>query len=633
MVHVSTGQRSSVAIEGQRHEAERSVAAERPRSDATSLSPPAEAIREALERILTSADFSASERNRRFLRYVVEETLAGRADRIKGYSIAVAVFDRDKSFDPQVDPIVRIEAGRLRRSLDHYYLTGGQDDAICITVPKGAYVPVFTARAAAGPTIDPLPEPPPISPPDPTGPASLEPIAPPKVNLLAEKLGRLGRFPLSGILIVVAVIVLSAVWRLDALTRPDVQAKTTMRSGPAVVVAQLEEGDSEATRLHLGPGLTREIIAALSRYKSLFVFGTDTSLELGPGNSADALTRQLSANYVLSGSVSATPDRIRLLVSLVDGRTGRHLWSQSYESPVVPARIVDIQAEIARRVVDSVAQPYGAIYEDRITGLTTKAPEQFSSYECLLLFYAYWRQTESALYPSVRNCLERTIVDDPDYAEAWAALALVYVDALRFDIHADAVAFDPLERAWKLAQRAVALAPDAPLGYQAQHLVLWLRHDVAQSFAAARAGLARSPNNAELLADLGGRLCLAGQFAEGLPLLTEAFARNPGQPTVYRLGFFLAHYMAGQYEDALTEALKIDQRHNRFTHVAHAIAYAQLGRKEQAAEEVDLLLKLNPGYGHRVVADLQDRNVAPEIIRAVVDGLRKAGLAVPQAGL
>ncbi|MGK9236788.1 hypothetical protein KXS07_33525 [Inquilinus limosus] len=601
--------------------------------DATAPALPAEAIREALERILTSADFRASERNRRFLRYVVEETLAGRTDRIKGYSIAVAVFDRDESFDPQVDPIVRIEAGRLRRSLDHYYLTGGQDDAIRITVPKGTYVPTFTAREAAGPTIAPLPDPPPLLPPDPTGPASPESIAPPKPDLPGNRLSRLHRFPLSGILLVVAVIVLGAVWRLDALTRPNAQIEATMRRGPAVVVAQLEERDPDAARLHLGAGLTHEIIAALSRYKYLFVFGADTSLGLGPGNSADTLARQLSADYVLSGSVSATPDRIRLLVSLIDGETGRHLWSQSYESPVVPARIVDIQAEIARRVVDSVAQPYGAIYGDKITGLTAKPPEQFSSYECVLLFYAYWRRTESALYPPVRDCLERTIVDDPDYADAWAALALVYADVVRFGIHADSVAFDPLERALGLAQRAVVLAPDAPLGYQAQHLVFWLRHDVEQSFAAARAGLARSPNNAELLADLGGRLCLAGQFAEGLPLLTEAFARNPGQPTIYRLGFFLAHYMAGQYEDALTEALKIDQRDNRFTHVAHAIAYAQLGRNEQATEEIDLLLKLNPGYGDRVVTDLQARNVAPEIIRAVIDGLRKAGLDVPQAGI
>ncbi|TSD83748.1 hypothetical protein FFK22_036160 [Mycobacterium sp. KBS0706] len=590
-------------------------------SDATSPGPPAEAIREALEHILASKDFDASERNRRFLRHVVEESLAGQAGRIKGYSVAMAVFDRDASFDPQIDPIVRIEASRLRRALDHYYLTSGQDDAVSVTIPKGGYVPTFTAREAAD-----LP--------DPVDDPAAVPPEPPSTR---SRISRLPRWlPWHGIMALVLVVIVGmvAIWRLGVLPwPPDAQTETTRRQGPAVVVAQLEEGDSEATRLHLGPGLTREIIAALSRDRNLFVFGTDTSFQLGPGNSADALARKVSADYVLSGSISTTPDRIRLLVALIDAKTGRHLWSQSYESPVIPARIVDTQADIARRVVDSVAQPYGAIYEDKITGLTGKAPVQFSSYECVLQFYAYWRRTESALYPSVRDCLERTVVDDPDYADASAALALVYADPVRFGIQPAPVAFDPLERALALAQRAVILAPDAPLGYQAQHLVFWLRHDVEQSFAAARAGLERNPNNAELLADLGGRLCLRGQFADGLPLLTEAFARNPGQPSIYRLGFFLAHYIAGRFEDALTEALKIDQRDNRFTHVAHAIAYAQLGRTDEAAVEVDLLLKLSPDYGDQVVTDLQARNVAPEIIRAVVEGLRKAGLAVPQAGI
>ena len=79
-----------------------------------------EAIIAELERILASKDFDASGRNRRFLRHVVEETLGGRADRIKAYSIATSVFGRDQSFDPQNDPIIRIEAGRLRRSLERY---------------------------------------------------------------------------------------------------------------------------------------------------------------------------------------------------------------------------------------------------------------------------------------------------------------------------------------------------------------------------------------------------------------------------------------------------------------------------------------------------------------------------------
>jgi hypothetical protein len=98
----------------------------------------ADAIRAAVGRVLTSPDFDVPDRARRFLTYVVEEAIAGRGDRIKAYSIATEVFGRDSDFDAQVDPVVRIEAGRLRRALEHYYLTAGRDDEIVTTIPKGA---------------------------------------------------------------------------------------------------------------------------------------------------------------------------------------------------------------------------------------------------------------------------------------------------------------------------------------------------------------------------------------------------------------------------------------------------------------------------------------------------------------
>ena len=82
------------------------------------------------------------------LQYVVEETLAGRANRIKAYSIATIAFGRDPSFDPQSDPIVRIEAGHVRRALERYYQSEGHDDPIRITIPTGGYVPTFSQRCA-----------------------------------------------------------------------------------------------------------------------------------------------------------------------------------------------------------------------------------------------------------------------------------------------------------------------------------------------------------------------------------------------------------------------------------------------------------------------------------------------------
>jgi TolB-like protein len=104
-----------------------------------------EAVRAELSRILESPRFDASERNRGFLTFVVEEALTGRTDRIKAYAIATEVFGRDPTFDPQLDSIVRIEAGRLRRSLERYYLTDGRSSHTRIDIPRGGYAPVFVS--------------------------------------------------------------------------------------------------------------------------------------------------------------------------------------------------------------------------------------------------------------------------------------------------------------------------------------------------------------------------------------------------------------------------------------------------------------------------------------------------------
>lgn len=110
----------------------------------------AQEIQSQLNRILGHPDFRATEKIREFLRFVVQETLAGNERQLKGFTIATEVFGRGKDFDAAHDPVVRIQAGRLRRALERYYLTAGGDDPIYIDIPKGGYVPVFSEGAVAG---------------------------------------------------------------------------------------------------------------------------------------------------------------------------------------------------------------------------------------------------------------------------------------------------------------------------------------------------------------------------------------------------------------------------------------------------------------------------------------------------
>ena len=111
-----------------------------------------------LDRVLHSAHFDGSTRSREFLRYVVEEVLAGRAAYLKQAAIAVEVFGRKPDFDAVIDPIVRVQAGRLRRSLERYYLLSGDLDSVRIELPKGSYAPVFVDAVDARPPSVAVPE-------------------------------------------------------------------------------------------------------------------------------------------------------------------------------------------------------------------------------------------------------------------------------------------------------------------------------------------------------------------------------------------------------------------------------------------------------------------------------------------
>ena len=109
------------------------------------------ASREQLERILGSVTFRQVDRLKRFLSFIVAEALAGRGSQLKEYVIGVQVFDKDSSFDPRADPIVRVQARRLRARLVRYYREEGGADALVIELPKGGYAPVFKNREAASP--------------------------------------------------------------------------------------------------------------------------------------------------------------------------------------------------------------------------------------------------------------------------------------------------------------------------------------------------------------------------------------------------------------------------------------------------------------------------------------------------
>jgi TolB-like protein len=514
-----------------------------------------DAVRAELGRILASSHFDASERNRSFLTYVVEEALAGRTGRIKAYAIGTAVFGRDQNFDPQLDSIVRIEAGRLRRSLELYNLTDGRTSAIRIDIPRGGYAPIFAPNET------------------------------------------------------------------PALSR-------TRSGSPRVLVAAFEEEGDQSTFPSFTRGFTRSLIIALSRFNGLRVFGTDAALrqplEIDPKATACAS----AADYVITGQTSLGFESFEVDVLLVHAATGRAVWAESFERRLQPSEIIALRNEVANHVARALAQPYGAIQNDRVRDIDGSAPEMVGSYAAVQLFYAYWRSFDREMIEAVRVGLEHAVATEPNYAEAHACLSLVYCSAFRFRHEIDSPEPAPLVRALALAARAVELAPNSSWAHHALGTAQWFNGDADSGLDELEAGRALNPNDTTILADLGQRYAMLARWAEAVPLLEESYAANPAQPGTYRVGLFLYHYAHGRFAEALAEANRINAPSVLYGHVAVAAAAAELGHGDEAAQAVAAIRSLDLDYGARAAADLESRHVAPELVARLVSSLDKAGLPV-----
>src|SRR5262249_47372714 len=202
----------------------------------------AEAVQAQLAKILGSQAFGNSERLSRFLRFTVEQTLRGRGDQIKEYLLGLEVCDRNQSYDPRTDPIVRVEAGRLRSKLSEYYETEGRDDPLVIEYRKGSYVPAFQKRDLPAPGIADV-----------------------------SMRGASGRRKLTVLLATLFLAGLTPFWftyRPRSGLSPQ-QATESTATGHSIAVLPFESLSDDRQEEHFADGITEALIVELSRVKEL----------------------------------------------------------------------------------------------------------------------------------------------------------------------------------------------------------------------------------------------------------------------------------------------------------------------------------------------------------------------------
>lgn len=563
----------------------------------------AASVRAAVERIVSSPDFDGSDRARDFLRYVVEETLEGRADRIKAFSVAVEVFGRNETFDAQNDPVVRIEAGRLRRSLERYYLLDGKSDPIVIEIPKGGYVPVFGARSD-----------------DVAGPA---PVPSVDVEPSPERPARKWRVSHAVAAVALVGAIVSVAVGLNWHTGG---AAETLPPRPSLLVLPFENLGSDAISEVYSIGLTDEIVSELARFKEISVFGVQTSRSLQAGTDVETSYDDLKVSYVLEGSVRTADQTIRVNSRLIDARTKAVIWTERYEHPLTAHALFSIQAATAEEVVTAIAQPYGIVFRAEAANQRVKPVDDLDAYLCTLSYYVYRANPSAGGHRKVRKCLEAAIAMHPTYATAWAMLALVYVDEGRADFNESPGA---VERAIRTAREAVRLDPRNTRSLQALSMALFYGGDASKAIEIGEKAIAMNPHDTELLGQIGLQIGLAGETERGRVLLERALEKNPGHTNYYRGCLATIAYMQEDYEAALRAIDDVDLSGLPIFHGVAAIVYAQNGLDGKARTMVRRFQEMAPDFIPNLWAELEFRNIPVGAQLIMAEGLRKAGATVP----
>ena len=273
--------------------------------------------RAEVERVLASKGFASAGRLSRLLRYVVDKTLTGESDQLKEFAVGIEVFDRDDNYDPRLDSIVRVEAGRLRSRLDEYYNGDGANAPMRITLPRGGYVAQFEPRPV---------------------PAVTTPVA-------VQPSTRTGwaKWPLTFGLI--AAVTAMVVWLVGSTPTP---AET---GAPGVAVLAFNGDDQQ-----LAARMTEHVTAELARLGTVSVASYTSAVQFaGRRTPIRDIAAALNVDFVVEASIESDTAGLLVVVRLVDTATDRKVWVSDYRGAAADVRGIsqkiayDVGSELVRR--------------------------------------------------------------------------------------------------------------------------------------------------------------------------------------------------------------------------------------------------------------------------------------------
>lgn len=506
------------------------------------------AVRQQVERILASRVFASAMRSRRLLRYLAEAALDDPPRAAKEYVLATEVFDRGASYDPAVDSTVRVEAGRLRTRLREYYYDEGKHDELLIEVPRGAYRVMVTMRAApqtgaVGAESDALAwsderrnESGNAFPAEKSDCKATPGVR--RIEAGVPPVARRFKMPLAVLLLILTLCVGYWLWS-------EWVGRHTERSIHTMAVLPLRNLSGDPAQDFFADGTTDELTTELARVPGLLVVSWNSALqEKGSSKSPHTIAQELRADALVEGSVTRSGNDIRINVQLVDARTDKHLWADSFKGRADELlKLEDTAAEeIAAQAKLVAAFDTGPDSESRpVEPINPDARE------------AYLRgRNDFDKRDGLASAREfqRAIDLSPRYAPAYAGLATALeTEAVMGQARPDAI----LPRALGAAETALQIDPENGDALIARgSLELTFRWDWAAAQRDLLRGVRLRNNNSFGQMMLSVYLDCMGKPDEAVEHMRTAVAIDP-------LSFFMgrhygtALYYARRYDEALLQ--------------------------------------------------------------------------------
>lgn len=564
------------------------------------------AIREQLDRILKSGPFHQSQRRQRFLEYLVIETLAGRGERLKAYTVAVEVFDRPETFDPLVDPVVRVEAGRLREKLREYYDTDGQNDPVRIELPKGSYMPHIEFRQAAA--LDASSD---------ASPASDASSGNQQIENISKLAGpyrwkQFALFAAAGLILVAA-----SVWGMMGRN-----AAPSLPDKPSIAVLPFDNIGDDPKWERFADGITEDIISDLSRSRDFIVIARNsTAVYTGKPIDIRRIGRDLGVKYLVEGTIQSMGERVRVTAQLIETATGSHVWSERYDRPVDD--LFAVQNNVTERIAATLGGYEGAVADAERHLIRRKPPASLTAFDTYLLAVESKHKVTKEGFFEAERLFRRALELDPQLARAY--VGLVDVQCYLIDLGLAPSVDEALSTMAEAAEMAVKL--DSNDGKS--HLALGISYSYHGKVEQAASEFSRAetlaPSDADVLVLIAWYLPQVGDGVRAVSLAERALKLNPHYPHWYNQGLSLAFFFGEQYDKSLKYRLLV-KKPLALDYAFLAMANAQLDRTGDAEAAAANVKRLNPTWNaERYLSE--SGGYAEKEAELFVNGARKAGLS------